>query len=42
MFAFVRCFIADELELFAVSFFQLPMLRRLEADMQGIELDEVS
>ncbi|CAD7949599.1 unnamed protein product [Amoebophrya sp. A25] len=41
-FAFVRSFIADELELFAVSFYQLPMLRRLEADMHEIVLDEDS
>ncbi|CAD7946649.1 unnamed protein product [Amoebophrya sp. A120] len=41
-FAFVRSFMADELELFAVSFYQLPMLRRLEADMHEIVLDEES
>ena len=39
-FAFVRNFIADELELFAISFYQLPMLRRLESDMHAIELDD--
>lgn len=35
----MRSFIADEIELFAASFFQLPMLRKLEADMQTIALD---
>lgn len=41
-FAFVRSTIADQLELFAVSFYQLPMLRKLESSMQDIELDEES
>ena len=41
-FAFVRSTIADQLELFAVSFYQLPMLRKLESSMQDIELDEDS
>merc|ERR1712070_506374 len=39
-FAFVRSFIADELELFSCAFYQLPMLRRLEQYMQDICLDE--
>jgi len=41
-FAFVRSTIAYQLELFAVSFYQLPMLRKLESSMQDIELDDDS
>jgi hypothetical protein len=37
-FSFIRSYIADQLELFSVSFFQLPMLRRLESSMQEIQL----
>jgi len=39
-FAFVRNYVADELELFSISFFQLPMFRKLESDMHCIELDK--
>lgn len=35
---FVRSQICDEVELFAESFFKLPMLRRLEEDMSTIDL----
>jgi GTP-binding protein EngB required for normal cell division len=38
-FAFIRAQIADQIELFAESFFKLPMMRRLEEDMSGIELN---
>ena len=38
-FAFIRAQIADQIELFAESFFKLPMLRRLEEDMSQIELN---
>ena len=38
-FAFIRAQIADQIELFAESFFKLPMLRRLEEDMSQIQLN---
>ena len=38
-FAFIRAQIADQIELFAESFFKLPMMRRLEEDMSLIELN---
>eukprot|EP00927_Polykrikos_kofoidii_P040977 TRINITY_DN3491_c0_g1_i1.p1 TRINITY_DN3491_c0_g1~~TRINITY_DN3491_c0_g1_i1.p1 ORF type:complete len:772 (-),score=124.81 TRINITY_DN3491_c0_g1_i1:507-2603(-) len=37
---FVRSRVCDQVELFAESFFKLPMLRRLEEDMALIELTE--
>lgn len=40
-YAFIRSQICDQVELFAESFFKLPMLRRLEEDMSKIELSEV-
>lgn len=40
-FAFIRAQIADQIELFAESFFKLPMMRRLEEDMSLIELNPV-
>ncbi len=39
-FAFIRAQIADQIELFAESFFKLPMMRRLEEDMSLIELNQ--
>jgi len=38
-FAFIRAQIADQIELFAESFFKLPMMRRLEEDMSLIQLN---
>jgi len=40
-FSFVRAMIADQMELFCISFYQLPMFRRLEGDMMEITLDDV-
>ena len=39
-FSFIRAQIADQIELFAESFFKLPMMRRLEEDMSLIEVSE--
>lgn len=40
-FAFIRAQLSDQVELYAESFFKLPMMRRLEEDMSRIELSEV-
>ena len=39
-FAFIRAQIADQIELFAESFFKLPMMRRLEEDMSVIAISD--
>ena len=39
-FGFIRAQIADQIELFAESFFKLPMMRRLEEDMSVIDVSE--
>jgi hypothetical protein len=39
-FGFIRAQIADQIELFAESFFKLPMMRRLEEDMSMIDISE--
>merc|ERR1712183_381867 len=39
-YSFIRSQVCDQVELFAESFFKLPMLHRLEEDMAMIELSE--
>lgn len=39
-YSFIRSQVCDQVELFAESFFKLPMMRRLEEDMSMIELSE--
>ncbi|CAE7550062.1 dlpC [Symbiodinium sp. CCMP2456] len=39
-YSFIRSQVCDQVELFAESFFKLPMLRRLEEDMNKISLSE--
>merc|ERR1711972_1301136 len=39
-YSFIRSQVCNQVELFAESFFKLPMLRRLEEDMAQIELSE--
>ncbi|EER20034.1 hypothetical protein Pmar_PMAR007294 [Perkinsus marinus ATCC 50983] len=40
-FSFIRSQISDQIELFAESFFKLPMMRRLEDDMSNIQMTNV-
>jgi len=40
VFALIRSLTADQMELFAVAFFQLPMMNRLEEDMAGLTLSD--
>merc|ERR1712050_672911 len=39
-YGFIRSQVCEQVELFAESFFKLPLLRRLEEDMAMIELSE--
>jgi len=39
-YSFIRSQVSDQVELFAESFFKLPMLRRLENDMSQLDLTE--
>jgi len=39
-YSFIRSEVCDQLEMFAESFFKLPMLRRLDEDMSKIELSD--
>jgi hypothetical protein len=39
-FSFIRAQISDQIELYADSFFKLPMMRRLEEDMSQITLSD--
>merc|ERR1712146_734396 len=39
-YSFIRSQVCDQVEIFAESFFKLPMLRRLEEDMSCISLEE--
>merc|ERR1711920_420257 len=41
VYSHIRSQICDQVELFCESFFKLPLLRRLEEDMNKIELSEV-
>merc|ERR1712113_1204793 len=41
VYSHIRSKICDQVELFAESFFKMPLMRRLEEDMMKIELSEV-
>merc|ERR1712186_266841 len=40
-YSFIRSQVCDQVELFAESFFKLPLMRRLEEDMIKVELSDV-
>mmetsp|Transcript_10875 Transcript_10875/g.19474 ORF Transcript_10875/g.19474 Transcript_10875/m.19474 type:complete len:242 (+) Transcript_10875:3-728(+) len=40
IYSLIRSQVCDQVELFAESFFKLPMLRRLQADMKDIDLSD--
>merc|ERR1712039_472538 len=41
VYAYIRTQVCDQVELFAESFFKLPLMRKMEEDMSKIELSEV-
>merc|ERR1711981_812235 len=41
-YSFIRSQVCDQVEMFAESFFKLPMMRRLEEDMSKIELSDTN
>merc|ERR1712083_350434 len=41
VYSHIRSQVCDQVELFAESFFKLPLMRRLEEDMMKLEISEV-